>query len=953
MVSFLEEQARQVYKQFGKQLEEVTIVIPNKRAAVYLQHYLAQLVQRPFFAPEMRTIDEWIQHHTDQRILHATELLLVLYQVHVEREGEEASSFEEFSQKGEIMLSDFNEIDRYLVHPSTIFNNLRDIKAIENWSFDTDDLSEGQKQFQLWWDKLTFYYERLNEKLERDGLTYQGKAYANFLGRIDELPLKPFHYFLGFNALSESEQQIMHRLVKKGRAEVVFDVDAFYVDNPQHEAAYFYRKISPVLSSRSEVPTCMDAVPKHIEVIETGQPVVQAKIAGSVLEKWQQEGKNINTTAVVLADESLLIPLTSSLPASAQQANITMGYPIQFSHLKGCVDVLFDLQFSIKKFASRGIHHQTVVHLIHHPYLQMLIDDGEAITAFQREVRDKNYTFVNKKRLFEAFPRLKAVAAVFEEWVPTATEGIACFKVVVQQLFERLDRQGGRLLDKALLYQFSKGLTQLEQLLHRYPIVLSLQSFQRLFHRFWQSESLSFIGHPTKGLQVMGILETRAIDFEQLIVLGMNEGTLPKSSTPQSFIPRDLRLFHGLPTEQDRQAIFAHHFYRLLHRAKHITLVYHSSNEGWSTGEPSRFITQLSHELDRKKGHQWKHWTYVAGDAQVQTSEVVYHTNAAVREHLKKWFKKGISPSAINKLIECPLDFYYRYVIGLTEEGTVEEQIASATFGTKIHEVLEAVLRDNFARDDRWLPLTVQKFQAEKKRIAERLEKAYFSSSGKPFRQSDLERGQNKLSFDVSKKLIENFLKQQIRQLRTAKETTVPMGLELKEELFYADLQATQIMVDGAPLRVRIKGVADRIDKKGTLYRIIDYKSGGCDKDKVQFKFKEQSTKEMRELLRDRKKGYARQLLLYALIFRQRFPNKRPFAAGIISMLNTGEWIQYVRPSVPKGRSRDQLSDAFELEDHLLDAFEEALLELLSELLEEGYTFRHHPDAKHCLYCGR
>ena len=250
-----------------------------------------------------------------------------------------------------------------------------------------------------------------------------------------------------------------------------------------------------------------------------------------------------------------------------------------------------------------------------------------------------------------------------------------------------------------ILYHFSKGFKKFEELSSKYSYKLKLKSFKQLFHQFWQSESLSFLGNPIDGLQVMGILETRTLDFENLIILGMNEGNLPKTNISNSMIPRDLKKNKGLPVEEDRQAIFAHHFYRLMHRAKNVYFTYNSSGDGLVNSERSRFILQLENELDFSKGHKIVHFTYSNDDREARTNDIKYMSTEDVHKKLDIILAKGLSPSALNKLMLCPLDFYYRYILGLYEEDEVEENIESSTFGTKIHAVLELIIKNNFCVD--------------------------------------------------------------------------------------------------------------------------------------------------------------------------------------------------------------------------------------------------------------
>lgn len=944
MISFLQEQTKQIFDHQKGDFDDISIIIPNKRAAVYIQKEFAELIKKPFFAPEILTINEWIDKNTPQRILNATELMFILHKVHVEIEKDLAEDFEQFSQWGKVILSDFDEIDRYLIDPENIFKNLNEIKKIENWSFDSEELSPGQERFKNLWDKLITYYKELNLKLEKSDLTYSGKAYSNFYERIKKgsIDLKAHTYFLGFNAISKSEQEIMNWFRKNKRGTISFDIDQFYFDNSKHEAGYFYHKICQAWGIQPATSNNFDSIPKKLEIIETAQQTSQTKICGNIIKKLIQQGDNLNTTAIVLADESLLIPLTRSLPVEVEAANITMGYPIKFSHLKGFIDLLFEFQFNFKKFKSDRLYYKPILNLLQHPYLRILINDHQKIAQFQSDLGQRNVIFIDQNEFIQNFESLEKLKSIFATWPDDTMKKLELFELLIGALQKNFNTRTDKATDLELLHQFSSGINKFKDIWKNYSTSFGLKTFKNIFYQFWQAESLSFLGNPTNGLQIMGILETRTIDFENLIILGMNEGNLPKSNVVNSMIPRDLRLFdHQLPTEEDRQAIFAHHFYRLIQRSSNIYMAYNSHSDGPVDGEQSRFITQLENEVEIEKGHQINRYTYSADDDRANTKETVYKSNGEIQAKLDRLFKKGLSPSALNKFISCPLDFYYRYVIGLKEEGEIEENIESSTFGTKIHDVLEAIIRDNFFKDNKGSALTVTALKAEKKQVKARLTAAYLNGeNGKNFTPSDLKFGQNKLSFDVSEKLIQAFIDQQIKEVTNSTDAIIPIGLELDEE-FYADLEFT---VNGATRPLRISGTADRIDKKGDVYRIIDYKSGSCNETKVKISSSRKRPEEiMPAFIRNDKTGYGRQLLMYALMFQQSFPDKDRFAAGIISMVNISDWFQTVKKE----------KDETHLDLELVNEFKEQLLELVAEMYDENFEFRHNPDAKYCEHCGK
>lgn len=928
---YLKKKAFLIYSQSPSNLDDISIIIPNKRAAIYLQKCFAEIISKPFFAPEIITINEWIDRNTSRRIIQQSELLFSVYEIHKKLNSKSPEDFNEFLKWGKIMLSDFDEIDRYLIPPKLIFSDLRNIKEIENWSFNEENLSNGQEKFIKIWDQLPDYYSQLNSTLDARGETYQGKAYQLFADNIESFSKTKNHfYFLGFNALSASEEKIISTLVRLKKATFFSDIDSFYFNNEKHEAGHFYRKLCEKWQIKPEVESDFNSSPKKIEIIETAQQIGQAKIAGNIIKQFIDEKVDLGSVAIVLADESLLIPLTRSLPNDLETANITMGYPIKFSHLKSLIDLVFDLQFNFQKFSSSRLYHKTILRILDHTYISVLINKKSKITELEKLITENNRVFIEWEELIDYLPELSNLNGVFSLWKNPAEEGFKAMNKIVATIYDAF-KSANNAIDLEILYHFSKSFKKFETIWKIYPYEMNLKSFKRLFYQFWQSDSLSFLGNPIDGIQIMGILETRTIDFENLIILGMNEGNLPQTNISTSFIPYDLKKAHNLPTDEDRQAIFAHHFYRLLHRAKNIYMTYNSGSEELGNAERSRFITQLENELDFTKGHTITHSTFNSNDQAAEISKIRYVSNDAVHKKLDEYLERGLSPSALNKLINCPMDFYYRYVLEMKENEQVEENIESSTFGTKIHDVLEQIFRVNFL--DKNLPLDPKVLEKEKKNVEKYLREKYLNE----FNPADIKYGQNKLSFEVSLQFILKFLDKQIAEI---KNTPTPIQIiELEKKDFGVDYEW---LINGVKKKIKISGKADRIDQLGSISRIVDYKSGKCEADKILLTKDHVKSGGMEALMHHTKKGYARQLLMYALMFRATYPEKKAFTAGIISMVNINDWLQNVRV----GNDGDPI-----LSDEILDAFERELKNKIEQLYSTDFYFEHDSKSQYCEHC--
>jgi ATP-dependent helicase/nuclease subunit B len=938
MTSFLEEKIRHIFNHHKDEIENISIIIPNRRAGIYIQKYLSKCFKTAFFSPEILTIQDWVNLNTKERILSNTELLFILFEVHQELEGTSSQDFETFMQWGKTILADFDDIDKYLLDSEEVFLNLSSIKQLESWDLSKEEMSDEQLKFQLIWEKLPNYYKNLSEKLAKDNSTYSGKAYKLFYSRLEKISLKKHTYFLGFNAVSKVEKEIMKKMMDMKIATVIFDIDQYYFSNSDHEAGYFYRQITKEWDVKPETTNHFNQIPKKFEIIETTQQVGQAKIAGAIVENLLASGEKSKDIAVVLADETLLIPLSRSLPSSIETANITMGWPLKFSLLKGFLDIVFDMQFNFERFKSDGLYHKTLLNLIQHPFAQDLLEDKDIKPKLQEKLAESNSIFVDLHYLEDISSHFSKLEMVLKPWGKDNSMRIDVFDQLTKLFYHCFKKDSKREMDLEIIYQFNQGLKKFKNVLLQHDVDLSMRSFKMLFFQFWQNESLSFYGNPIDGLQLMGILETRTLDFKNVIIVGMNEGNLPKPTLTTSFIPRDLRLHLNLPTEEDRQAIYAHHFYRLLHRSTSIYMTYNSAAENLGNHEKSRYISQLENELDRTI-HQFKSYTYLAEDEKAEISDTCYTSTAEVQDRLDTLLKVGLSPSAINKFITCPLDFYYRYILKFKEKDEVEENIESSTLGTKIHTVLQKIIEDNFKDGDEYHPLEIAVLQKENniKSIENRLISAYLEKDGgKKFNLSDLKYGQNKLSFDVSRKFIGSFLNKQISELKSATDVVRPQFLEEKIHTEF------DCKIKGEKKTIRIGGTADRIDKIGGHYRILDYKSGNSDQSKLKLSSNTKSEDWMYDLMRDPTKRNARQLLMYGLMFRSRFPDKTPFSAGIISMIKISDWIHQLK-----------LNGEEFISDELLELFKEALIELIAEMYSEDFEFKHNPDSKYCQHCGK
>lgn len=940
--SFLEDVVAQLIRDHEGRWEELCLVLPSRRAGLFLKTFIAEHLQQAAFAPRILTIDEFVEELAEYKLPDNLTLLFELYEAYKEVEGpEKAESMDGFTKWGQLLLNDFNDVDMAMVDASKLYGDLAQIKEIEQWSFNAPELTPNQEEFRSFWQKLKHYYESFCSRLQRNGETFPGHLYRHVATDIEQLHVKiaaKHIYFIGLNALSIAEQELVRKMLASGRAKAIWDADAYYMNNRNHEAGHFQRMYRKHWKGQ-DFGTLYDSLSKgarEVEIIGVPKKVGQTKVAGQLLGENEQ-APHFKKTAVVLADEQLLLPMMHSLPSNVGDVNVTMGYPLKFTPAQSLFEAVINLHENAQKLQpgrrTYSLYHSDVIKLLHHPYLRktLWVPAGRNLSDdLTHIILDKNKIFIRLKDLEAELNEdqkatLSSIAFLFEP-IKNLPEDL--MKMLIQ-LIERLrtantEGQYKSELELEYLFHYSKLLKRLQGLLIQYPVVKEIRAFKSIFNRLVNGQQLNFYGEPLRGMQLMGMLETRALDFEELIILSVNENTLPQARVDNSFIPFELKKLHGIPTHTEKDAVYAYHFYRLLQRAKKVHLIYNTENDDFGGGEQSRFITQLQHEWPRiNPDVVLKH--KVVSSTIKQQPEVPFEVqkDAFVLERLDALFKDGLSPTALSTYINCPLDFYYRYVLRLRESTEVEVTVEANTMGTFIHEALEALYKPFLNK-----PLTVDDLNSMKSRIEEEVQ----SQFNQKYQQEEYSQGKNYLILRVAIKFIERFLEQETARL----EAPENKGKELIVKALELELGAEiEIPLQKGLRKVRIRGSADRIDSWGGFTRVIDYKTGKVTP--TQLKVRDFSAVTMEE-----KMSKAFQVLVYALMYRKQQTNDPfPLKSGIISFKNLKEQLMNVT-----------ISGQEELTDDTLEAFEIQLANLIRDIYDPELPFRHNPDSMWCKFCG-
>jgi len=911
MKSFLDEVAEQCL-QLKVRPEDMIFVLPSKRAGSFLKSRLAEKLRKTVIAPKFYGVEAFAEQVSGLEYASQTELHFELYQAYLETNPKQPESFYNFCKWGQTLLQDFNEIDRYLIDPARLFSYLADVKEMEHWMVTSEKtpLMEGYIRF---WNSLEPIYRSLHRKLHEKNLGYQGMIYRTACSRLGEYmqaTAAQTHIFVGFNALNTAESQIIQQLMDAGKAICFWDIDKQFLDDPVHDAGLFIRQYLARWKSLAGSPlpglTSAFASPKNIEVAAVPKNISQVHYVGQLLSQIHAaDPKGLDQTAVVLGDERLLNPLLHAIPKEIGAVNITMGYPLQNSPLAGLFSRYFEL------YLHQGPHgwfYSQVLSLLAHPYLEPLLTSGGS--EFPREVtstiREKNWIYFNWKKL-SAIPGTPPdiFRILFIQQTMTPERFITCSLKLILALKEHF-QQEARALILEELYRFYMLFNQLEDYIARYPFIQDLRTLQSLYHSLLSAENIDFRGEPMEGLQVMGMLESRNLDFETVILTSVNEGILPAGKNSTSIIPFDLKREFGLPTFKEKDAVYSYHFYRLLQRAKNIYLIYNSEPDVLEGGEKSRLITQLL--TDRSLSASVKQVVASPALSPHVMAPIAIEKDEGIMNKLGEKAMHGFSPTSLTTYIRNPIDFYTKSILGIDEAQEVDESIAATTFGTVVHAALEDLYHPFIGR-----VLTTEMLT----KIRTQIRGVVRAQLTKVYSQADQGIGKNLIAFEVLVRYVERLIDLEEQSIQVHTIEILALEKELK----------TGVDIRGLDLPFNLRGVIDRVDRCDGKLRIIDYKTGHVIPRNVEIY-------DWQELIEKEDFGKAFQLLCYALMYRAE-AGDLPLEAGIISLKNLGMgFMPFALKEAGKRTGKQQV-----ISREVLDLFRQSLERLVLEIFDPKVPF--------------
>ncbi|HPF51526.1 MAG TPA: PD-(D/E)XK nuclease family protein [Draconibacterium sp.] len=834
MERFLSQCAKYIYEHHSQQLKDICLVFPNRRSGVFFTSYLQKEINQPVIGPKVTTVNELISGYSDWHSGDKLQLISILYDVFC-KHTHTTETFDEFYFWGEILLADFNDIDRYLVNAKDLFTNISDLKEIESiFDYLTGEQKKALEQF--WgsmavtdkngfrdkylsiWDKLYPVYVDFKKQLQEQQLAFPGMIDREVAERIEEKDLKfPYdkYYIIGLNALNACETKMFNHMLNIGKAVFLWDYDKAYWDDDRNEAGHFMR------SNLHKFPAPEDFVlnteifnnRKSIKLIAVSSVYGQAQQIPYFLKDTEKSYKpEFDNTAVVLADESLLFSALGAIPEEIGTVNITMGYPVRNSVLYGFMMLMVALLKNKRRENNAFVaYHRYVTDILNHQLLTNT--EPEKSKQFIVDLKTRNRVTVQLNEIdFSALHQL-----VFQ--LPEKTEDYSTYFLRVLGMFyqKQNESENKDLMLMELIYSMYQAIEKLgavvKATLEKQQRSISETVYFRLFSQYLGQVSVAFEGEPLSGLQVMGILETRCLDFENLVILGLNESKWPRKFTAPSFIPFNIRLGFGLPGIDEQDAMYSYYFYRLIQRAKNVTATYSVVKEGINTGELSRYGFQLRYDSVHKPEMLNLDFVFSndpVGEIKIESSEA---TVARLLERNTE--DHPLSPSALNTYLSCGLKFYFHYVADLPEPEEVKEEIDGAIFGTIFHDTMEAL---------------------------------YAPFKGKVINPGDLER------ISKDKVLISNEITRQIavQYLKMKEPIKGPVKLEGKTLLFFENIktyisQLLKIDTSFAPFsivsleekykrtieingrQIWVGGTIDRLDQKDGITRVLDYKTGNVD----------------------------------------------------------------------------------------------------------------------------
>lgn len=947
-MAFLSEVADHLLTNHRDHLGDCTVVFPNRRAGLFLKKHLSQKVDKPVWSPTTLSLEDFLFSHTKTKKTDPLTLIFELFEAFKTHQGQ-SEGFESFYFWGEMLLRDFEEVDHYLVNPKQLFTYVKDDRQLAEDFYFLDEEQEKiikkfwqeflpaatktQEQFVETWRILMPVYETFKQRIKEQSIGYTSHVYRELVENLDGIKRssnKPL-IFAGFNALTPAEEVLIKHFISSFKAEVLWDIDGYYLDDSSQEAGDFLRKYAndPILGGSFPNPLPRRIIqPKEVEVTGVSLEVGQAKLIGEEIDRLMDAGAKKEEIVIVLPQDYMLFPILNAIPEKVDKLNVTMGYPLKDTPLFGLLEAAIELQEHASLSPENGLsfYHKPTIDILSHPYLYKEdknpldkliaeIKKKNQIRVFQKEIQGINSTVLNT--IFRQVGEQESLSAYLQSIIT----------VLGDQVVERFG------LEREYLYHFQQLLARLSEILEKQTAVIDIKTFKGLFRKATRSVKIPFTGEPVEGLQVMGVLETRNLDFKHVLMLNMNEDIFPASQRAGSFIPYRIRKAFELPTFETQDAIYAYLYYRLFQHSKKLFFYYNMFADFGLSGELSRFIRQIELEsglnVKRKK---------LSNSIQVnEIKPIAIETTAEVLDKLSIYTdavpdmdQRRLSASALNIYLDCRLKFYFRYVLRLFSGDEMSDDLDARHFGNALHKTLEYLYLDTMSEKGGRVIDESDFFRMESS-IDGAMEKAFKEEFGM--------KGKKRFEFKDRNVVMAEIIRKFVKQVIAMDKQYVPFEIvSLEAEDKYE--RFIDIQPNGKSIRVKLGADIDRVDKKEGTVRVLDYKTGRDETEIGQFDnifnpdvfYKFQA---------GRKAGY--QTFFYAWLYASKYGQEEAIVPGLINIKQFFATDFDYRLKTNGNPIAD--SRAF------LPAFEAKMRELLEEIFSAEESFTQTEDLRKCSFC--
>lgn len=946
MQSFLQQVAHDLYTKIGNDLSRTVLVFPNKRANLFFNEHLAGESDQPIWSPAAMSISDLFRQLSVQKAGDPIRLVCELYKVFRE-ETESQETLDDFYFWGELLISDFDDVDKNLVDADKLFSNLQALRnlmddyefldqeqeeAIQQFfqNFSIERRTELKEKFVSLWDKLGTIYHRYRENLTELDIAYEGMLYRNVIEHLDTDSLKYDKYiFVGFNVLNKVETQFFQLLKDADKAMFYWDYDVFYTHQiKNHEAGEFINRNLKLFPN--ELPeSCFDSLrkPKKIRYISASTENAQARFLPEWIRATYATECEEKENAVVLCNEALLLPVLHSIPEEVKNVNITMGFPLAQTPIYSFINAAMELQTNGYRTDTGRFTYETVSAILKHPYTRQLSIKAEPL---ERELTKTNrfYPLPSELKADDFLANLFTPRNGIKELCDYLTGIIKDISLLYRKesqfndIFNQLYRES--------LFKSFTTINRLYNLIESGELNVRTHTLKRLLNKVLTASNIPFHGEPAIGMQVMGVLETRNLDFRNLILLSLNEGQLPKAGGESSFIPYNLRKAFGMTTIEHKNAVYAYYFYRLIQRAENITLLYNTSSNGLNRGEESRFMLQLlvegPHEITRE---------YLeAGQSPQSATAIEVEKTPQVLDRLRRAYDSSspeaniLSPSALNAYLDCRLRFYYRYVARLKTPNEVSAEIDSALFGTIFHLSAQLAYEDLTANGKTIHKEDLERLLRNDVKLQNYVDLAFKKEFFRVMPDDQPEYNGTQL---INSRVITSYLRQLLRNdLQYTPFEMAGMEKKVKEKI--------TVQTEQGPLTLLLGGTIDRLDTKEDTLRIVDYKTGGSPKTPVDI--------EQLFTPSEGRPNYIFQTFLYAAIMSRQQRLKVAPALLYIHRASSESYSPVVEMGEPRKPKIPVNNFAF-----FEDEFRARLQTLLEEIFNKEEPFTQTEDSKKCAYC--